>query len=325
MSVVPALQGAADVTKGLAGAIPTGPQDMLNKVADQLPTRNASGDKLPPVPSPWAFLFYALLLPISPAAQAIAGDNGNALTRFFYLTIVPFGFIFGLLATLNDYYVMLFDPRKFFLNGSQRFAPFTWLGWDVDGNSPNIVLPQEKVPCAPETLAQTVAGLVKAPLIAGLPALELAAQFNPTAATALSAMKTALGIPLTAAKGAVTGAAVTLGAAATAATEVENKVKLAQGVASATAGVASAGAAALAGSAPPASYMRQVGSLNEDPKPVGSMVGGGQSDSASLTPFDTIVLTGIAALIGGGAFLTAGRHYAWATGPSDSPPLSGRV
>jgi hypothetical protein len=47
--------------------------------------------------------------------------------------------------------------------------------------------------------------------------------------------------------------------------------------------------------------------------------------SQSITPFDTVILTGIAALIGGGAILTAGRQYAWATRPSDSPPLPGRV
>jgi hypothetical protein len=306
-----ALQGAADITKGVSNIIPTGPQDILNKIADQLPSRNASGDKLPPVPSPWAFLFYALFLPISPAAQAIAGDNGNALTRLLYLTIIPFGFIFGLLATINDYYCMMFDPRTFFLKGSQRFSPFTWIGWEKDGNSPNIVLPQEKVSCAPETFAQTVSGLIKAPLIAGLPALELAAQFNPTAATALSAMKTALGVPLTAAHGAVAITAGSLDAAAAAAKQVEDKITLAANTATAAASLATQGADAIG-------IQSTLGSLQRG----GSI---STSDSQTLTTFDTVILMGIAALIGGSAILTAGRQYVRSTRPSDSPPLPGRV
>ena len=42
----------------------------------------------PPTPSPWYYLLYFLLLPLAPAAMAIAGDTNNALTRIAFLTIV---------------------------------------------------------------------------------------------------------------------------------------------------------------------------------------------------------------------------------------------
>jgi hypothetical protein len=59
----------------------------------------------------------------------------------------------------------------------------------------------------------------------------------------------------------------------------------------------------------------------------GTMVGGGGGEGqGQLTSFDTLILTGLAALLGASAFLTAGRHaYVAAYGPSDSPPFAGRV
>jgi len=146
----------------------------------------------------------------------------------------------------------------------------------------------------------------------------------------------------------VAGAASALGAAAEGAMKAER-------LAGAVSGIAGAGAAALASapSAPsaPQGLTNTIGSLSQAERhPPGSYVGeawgrggdefyarqaekqsqrgGGQGQGKAqdqLSSFDTIILTGIAALIGGGAFLTAGRHYAWTTGPSDSPPLARRV
>jgi hypothetical protein len=269
---------------------------------------------MPPVPSPWYFLLYALLIPLAPLAQAIAGDTKNALSRFFYLTIVPFGFIFGAIAVLNDYYVMMSDPKKFFAEGSHRFAPFTWFGWDLTKHSPNLTLPVEPEPCAPETFAQTFVGsvgnVIKAPLILLLPGLRVAAQINPSAASLLNAIEAVVNPALAVSKASITSAAAGTAVAADVAKQGLDKAKQAIDTATQVESVVKGGVAAIGALPAPAPAPQALAR---------TMTGGGSETNF----FDMVVLAGIAALIGGGAILTAGRH-AW-TGSSDSPPLPGRL
>ena len=307
----------------------------------------------PPTPSPWYYLLYFLLLPLAPAAMAIAGDTNNALTRIAFLTIVPFGFFIGMLATINDYFITLANPKSFFENGTQRFPPFSWCGMDPDSNSPNITKPSKKVACAPPSVLAVMAGTVGAmvgKLIENSPAVRaldgLAVSAAKTAEAALGKATNAvdavnvkgfvksLSPEIPGAGGLATAGALTSG--------LQNPM--------ATVGALSGGipnpmdaAGALTGGLQkplssggllPQGLGTQFKEIRTDPKTglpagYGSMVGGGPSEGQGtnqLTSFDTIILSGLAALLGASAFLTAGRHaYVAAYGPSDSPPFAGRV
>jgi hypothetical protein len=98
-------------------------------------------------PNPTWFLLYALLIPIAPLAQLIAGDTNNAVSRFLDLTIVPLGFLFYLCAFIYDYMILLLYPADLFVAGSKRFFPFTYLGMDPEGHSERLTGVSEIKPC----------------------------------------------------------------------------------------------------------------------------------------------------------------------------------
>ena len=319
-------QFVRSATQRVAATVPGSTDEVGPALASFLPgTKSADPSTWPPPPSPWYFLLYALFIPLAPLAQGVAGDTNNALSRLAFLTIIPFGFIFGLIAVINDYFVMFSDPAHFFTKGSQRVPPFTWFGMDHDNQSPYLTLPSKAAPCAPPSFTEVLMGslgnLVKGPLILALPALRFAAIASPAASSLVGAIEAVVNPTLAVTKSAVTALAVPVEAAAGAAVVATDKARTGLRIATQVGNLAATGASAL-------------GTAASRP---GSMVGGKRSDypegkrsdypedGQSITPFDTIVLTAIAALIGGGAILTAGRQYAWATGPSDSPPLAGRV
>ena len=323
-------------TQRVAASVPGSTDEVGPVLASFLPGTKSGEPKVwPPPPSPWYFLFYALLIPIAPIAQGLAGDTNNALSRLAFLTIIPFGFLFGFIAVINDYIVMFSDPAYFFKRGSHRTPPFTWLGMDPDGQSPLLTLPSTAVPCAPptffETLVGSVGNMVKGPLVLAVPALRVASITSPAASSLLGAIESVINPTLGAARAAVGSVSVPVDAAAKAADVAVGKGRKAIGLASKVGNLVATGATALSAGAGAAaqpqmseSYMR--------PRYAGgggqSGGGGGQGEGegqGQLSSFDTVILTGIAALIGGGAILTAGRQYAWTTGPSDSPPLAGRV
>ena len=309
----------------------------------------------PPTPSPWYYLLYFLLLPLAPAAMAIAGDTNNALTRIAFLTIVPFGFFIGMLASINDYFITFANPKAFFENGTQRFPPFSWCGMDPDSNSPNITKPSKKVACAPPSIFAVMAGVIGSMIgkfIQNSPAVRaldgIAVSAAKTAEAALGKAENA--IDAVNVKGAV--------AKLTAAVPAVPAIPGGEGMAAAGA-LASNPMGAAGGLLPqmpqmpgmpqmplpqmqqpqmpqmpqmPQGLGTQFSEIRMNPatgKPAGygTMVGGGGGEGqGQLTSFDTLILTGLAALLGASAFLTAGRHaYVAAYGPSDSPPFSGRV
>lgn len=107
-------------------------------------------------PNPLWFFFYALLIPIAPLAQIIAGDTNNAVSRFADLTIIPLGFLFYLCAMLYDYWILFSNPADLLVAGSKRFFPFTYLGMDADGHSPMLTGKSEIKPCPPDSVFKTV-------------------------------------------------------------------------------------------------------------------------------------------------------------------------
>ena len=322
----------------------------------------------PPTPSPWYYLLYFLLLPLAPAAMAIAGDTNNALTRIAFLTIVPFGLFIGMFATINDYFITLANPKSFFEKGTQRFPPFSWCGMDPDSNSPNITKPSKKVACAPPSVLAVMAGTVGAmvgKLIENSPAVRaldgLAVSAAKTAEAALGKAENA--IDAVNVKGAVAKltAAVppvpaipggeAMGAASSLAGGLQNPMGAAGGLLPQMPQMPQMPQVPQMPQMPQVPQMPQmpqapqmpqmpqglgtqfseirINPATGKPEGYGTMVGGGQGQSQSsnqLTSFDTLILTGLAALLGASAFLTAGRHaYVAAYGPSDSPPFAGRV
>lgn len=90
-------------------------------------------------PNPWWFLLYTLLIPIGVLANLVAGDSYNTVGRFLLLTIIPLGFFLTMCAFFYDVTLLLVNPADIFLMGSKRFFPFTFLGMDYDGHSPNLM------------------------------------------------------------------------------------------------------------------------------------------------------------------------------------------
>ena len=88
-------------------------------------------------PSPWWFLLYCITLPIGILANLIAGDQYNAFTRLLCL-IIPFGSFLIFCFTIYDVFILLFSPDDLLRNGTKRLFPFTVLGFDYDGHSPNL-------------------------------------------------------------------------------------------------------------------------------------------------------------------------------------------
>jgi hypothetical protein len=98
-------------------------------------------------PNPTWFLLYALLIPIAPLAQLIAGDTNNAVSRFLDLTIIPLGFLFYFCSFIYDYMILFLYPADLFVAGSKRFFPFTYLGMDPEGHSERLTGVSEIKPC----------------------------------------------------------------------------------------------------------------------------------------------------------------------------------
>jgi TM2 domain-containing membrane protein YozV len=126
----------------------------------------------PGIPNPLFTLLYFFCLPFfNPAAIAVAGDTNNALLRLLY--ILPFTplFLLNIFAWFYDIYRAIGTPKTFFTRGVSRFMPFTWLGFDVDNQSPNIQRnkePETGTPCEKtagkklmEFLFAVLTGLVK--------------------------------------------------------------------------------------------------------------------------------------------------------------------
>jgi hypothetical protein len=132
------------------------------------------------------FLMYALLIPLAPLAQMIAGDKYNAVSRFLDLTIIPFGFLFYLGAMIWDYMILFLYPSSLLRFGSKRFFPFTMVfGMDIDGHSPNLTGDVEIKGCKPDnviiSLLKTSAAILRvvglsAPLDAAIATYEKAEQ-----------------------------------------------------------------------------------------------------------------------------------------------------
>jgi hypothetical protein len=132
------------------------------------------------------FLMYALLIPIAPLAQMIAGDKYNAVSRFLDLTIIPLGFLFYLGAMIWDYMILFLYPSSLLRFGSKRFFPFTMVfGMDIDGHSPNLTGDIEIKGCKPDniiiSLLKTTAAVLRvvglsAPLDAAIATYEKAEQ-----------------------------------------------------------------------------------------------------------------------------------------------------
>jgi hypothetical protein len=137
-------------------------------------------------PNPYMFLMYALLIPIAPLAQMIAGDKYNAVSRFLDLTIIPLGFLFYLGAMIWDYMILFLYPSSLLRFGSKRFFPFTMVfGMDIDGHSPNLTGDIEIKGCKPDniiiSLLKTTAAVLRviglsAPLDAAIATYEKAEQ-----------------------------------------------------------------------------------------------------------------------------------------------------
>ena len=112
-------------------------------------------------PSPWFFLAYVFLLPLPYVAAAIAGDYHNALTRFLFLIIVPFGILLATCAMVYDYWILLAHPEDLLRRGTKRFFPFTVLGWDADNHSPYIQSTPVIEPCPPDNfIVGTLKGVI---------------------------------------------------------------------------------------------------------------------------------------------------------------------
>ena len=119
-----------------------------------------SGGAADDAPNPTWFLLYAILLPIAPLAQLIAGDNYNSISRFLDLTIIPLGFLFYICALFYDYFILLLYPADLFVAGSKRFFPFTQLGMHPDGHSERLTGLSEITPCPPDGFITTFVRII---------------------------------------------------------------------------------------------------------------------------------------------------------------------
>jgi hypothetical protein len=107
-------------------------------------------DKYGPPPQPIYFLLYTLTIMISPLAKAIAGDYNNSFSSIMNLTFVPLGFYFYIVGLVYDIFIIFTYPAHLFVEGAKRGIPFTWMGFDPKGHSPNITGKSEIDPCPPQ-------------------------------------------------------------------------------------------------------------------------------------------------------------------------------
>lgn len=277
-----------------------------------------SGAEADAPPNPFYFLAYALLIPIAPLAQLIAGDTYNSVSRFLDLTIIPGGFLFYLGAMIYDYIIMFLYPGDLFVFGSKRFFPFTFLGMDPDNHSPNITAKVDYAPCPPDNMFLSMLKIIIA-LAKQVPFISSAATSIETALATAQVVKTRV---------------IDQGLA-----KVQQGVRVATQVgqlasslpaAAASAGVAasSLAASAVVPSLPVSLAQRAQGAQGaqgfQKPPVRGTMVGGAIKSYNSL---EYLTLGSLAALIGGGLLVGINRglqNYTY-TGKDDSPPNAGRV
>lgn len=299
-------------------------------------------------PNPFYFLAYALLIPIAPLAQLIAGDTYNFVSRFLDLTIIPGGFLFYLCAMIYDYMIMFLYPGDLFVFGSKRFFPFTFLGMDPDNHSPNITAKVDYAPCPPDNMFTTFIKIM-IPLAKKIPGVSVIATSIETALATAQVVKTQV---------------IEKGAA-----KVEQGLRVAGQVGqlssslpAATAYAATASSSLVASSASGLSALPQPSAVaprhftqrrnpqtgqeeyadldakgprvwSTTPPPqgasvIGTMVGGGkQRRETPYTSLEYLTLGSLAALVGGGLLVGINRglqNYTY-TGKDDSPPNAGRV
>lgn len=134
-----------------------------------VPTQEEGGP-----PSPTYALAYYLLLPFFTAgAVGLAGDIPNAVSRltFFFPLFALF-----IPALIYDLYRAVGTPGVLFERGHSRFMPFTWLGFDVDGHSPNLQKPGTVDPsCPAPSFVESIVGLFKNFMLMGMPFLRVVA------------------------------------------------------------------------------------------------------------------------------------------------------
>jgi hypothetical protein len=140
-------------------------------------------------PNPFFFLAYAILIPIAPLAQLIAGDNYNSISRVLDLTIVPGGFFCYMASIIYDYIILFLFPADLLVFGSKRFFPFTFLGMDPDNHSPNITANVDYAPCPPDNMFITLIKIM-IPLAKQIPGVSVIATAVETALATAQVVKT---------------------------------------------------------------------------------------------------------------------------------------
>lgn len=282
-------------------------------------TQQGGGNDASP-PSPWWFFAYSLLLPISPLAHMIAGDKQNALSRFGFLTVIPFGFLLYGAAMAYDYWSLLGKPADLTLFGTKRFFPFTLFGYHADGYSPNIQttqpLPEPQCPPAGNWVLGAIFETIKFVLRFVLPVLYVV---NPPLAFSLDQA-----LNVTAASGGkiVNTAKVVVDAAQTTA---ETAVKTADIAADSAVKIAEDGSKVIKSVGKLAGNMEGLASgplakaqaAMKNPKALLSQQGGG----SQKTTLDWVAGGGLAAVVVGGFLLAGGRRFLNnASQPDDTPP-----
>lgn len=254
------------------------------------PTPMVGGGTSDPA-NPWFFFVYSLLLPLAPLALAIAGDTKNALSRFLFLTIIPFGFLLYAGSLVYDYWMLLSQPSDVALFGTKRFFPFTVLGMDKDGHSPSLTGKQELIGCPPANNLQMLIRMM-------LPLLRF---FFPELANGLE---------------------TAISTAETVKTQVVDRGIAAGQQAIQTGQQFKATAETLTTKIPEAlTKAQQIASNPESLIPQAKMVGGGkgQEDSPLL---QGLTIGSIVAVVGGGLLLQASRSFSsWSNDRTDSPPF----
>ena len=272
-------------------------------------------------PNPFFFLAYAILIPIAPLAQLIAGDTYNSVSRFLDLTIVPGGFFCYMASIIYDYIILFLFPADLLVFGSKRFFPFTFLGMDPDNHSPNITANVDYAPCPPDNMFITLIKIM-IPLAKQIPGVSVIA----------TAVEAALATAKVVKEQVVENVIEKGQKVAVVATQV-GELASSLPAAAASAGVAasslasasaSASASSLASASASASASSLAASALQKKAAIGTMVGGAIKSYNSL---EYLTLGSLAALVGGGLLVGINRglqNYTY-TGKDDSPPNAGRV
>ena len=280
-------------------------------------TQAGGGNLQEDPPSPLWFIAYCVFFPITFLAVLLGGDMWGAFAKFGFLTFIPLGWVLTIIASAYDLFYLFVKPADLFVFGLKRFFPWTLFGMDKDGHSKNITGVRSVPTCPPQ--GNFLTNILDFFLRLLLPVLWF---INPAAAMSveqgLSSAATGVG---------------TVGSVAEAFTASAQKVSDA---AIATADIAADTASAVVRDG--SKVFKTVGKLSEmmdgiNPATLAAkttdlakqhamaqMKGGG--DSSSFSIMDYVAFGGVAALLGGGFLLTAGRSLFpdVNSGPSDTPP-----